>query len=73
MTGTPEPTLSLAQARAILVCAARLFRPYRRPIAVVVVAIVFSSGLSVANPLLIRAIFDHARTGRPSRAGTISG
>jgi ATP-binding cassette subfamily B protein len=60
LSDSTEPTVSFAQARAILVRAARLFRPYRRPIAAVAVVIVLSSGLSVANPLLIRAIFDHA-------------
>jgi ATP-binding cassette subfamily B protein len=59
LADSPDPTLSFAQARAILGRAASLFRPYRRPIAFVVVTILFSSGLSVANPLLIRAIFDH--------------
>ena len=52
MSDSTEPTVSFAQARAILVRAARLFRPYRRPIAAVAVIIVLSSGLSVANPLL---------------------
>jgi len=60
MTDSTEPTVSLAQARAILVRTARLFRPYRGTIAVVVVTILVSSGLGVANPLLIRAIFDKA-------------
>jgi ATP-binding cassette, subfamily B, bacterial len=55
-----ESDLSFAQARAILVRAARLFRPYRRSIAIVTATIVVSSALSVANPLLIRAIFDDA-------------
>src|SRR3954469_20366666 len=59
----PEPTapsVSFAQARAILVRTAALFRPYRRRVALVALAIVVSSGLSVANPLIIRAIFDDA-------------
>jgi ATP-binding cassette subfamily B protein len=38
----------------------RLFRPYRGQVAVVAVAILFSSGLGVVNPLLIREVFDNA-------------
>src|SRR5262249_25095589 len=60
MTDEAEPTVSFAQARAILARTARLFRPYRATVAVVVVTILVSSGLGVANPLLIRAIFDKA-------------
>src|SRR4051812_30692645 len=59
----PEPTapsVSFAQAHAILVRTAALFRPYRRRVAVVALAIVVASGLSVASPLIIRAIFDDA-------------
>jgi ATP-binding cassette, subfamily B, bacterial len=37
-----------------------LFRPYRAQVALVSVAILLSSGLGVANPLLIRVVFDHA-------------
>jgi len=37
-----------------------LFRPYRAQVALVTVAILLSSGLGVANPLLIRVVFDHA-------------
>jgi ATP-binding cassette subfamily B protein len=37
-----------------------LFRPYRRPVALVTVAILLSSGMGVANPLLIRVVFDRA-------------
>jgi len=60
VTDQPDTTLSFAQARAILRRAAGLFRPYRRPIAIVAATIVLSSALSVAKPLLIRAIFDDA-------------
>jgi ATP-binding cassette subfamily B protein len=60
MTETTEPSVSFAQARAILGRTSRLFRPYRGTIAVIVVTILVASGLGVANPLLIRAIFDHA-------------
>jgi ATP-binding cassette subfamily B protein len=55
-----EPKPSFADSRAILVRTTHLFRPYRRSVAVVAVTILFSSALSVANPLLIRAIFDDA-------------
>jgi ATP-binding cassette, subfamily B, bacterial len=37
-----------------------LFRPYRRQVALVTAAILLSSGMGVANPLLIRVVFDHA-------------
>jgi len=37
-----------------------LFRPYRRQVALVGLAILVTSGLGVANPLLIRAVFDQA-------------
>jgi len=40
-----------------------IFRPYRRKVAVVGLAIVVSSGLGVVNPLLIRAVFDNALFG----------
>ena len=63
-----ESDLSFAQTRAILARAARLFRPYRRSIAAVAATIVISSGLSVMNPLLIRAIFDDAIFPRHSQA-----
>jgi ATP-binding cassette subfamily B protein len=36
------------------------FRPYKRKIAVVALAIVFTSALGVVNPLLIKVIFDTA-------------
>src|SRR5689334_8527640 len=55
-----DPKVSRAQALAILARVSRLFRPYRRLVTVVATATVVSSGLGVANPLLIRAIFDHA-------------
>ena len=63
-----ESDLSFAQTRAILARAARLFRPYRRSIAAVAATIVISSGLSVMNPLLIRAIFDDALFPRHGQA-----
>ena len=42
------------------------FRPYRRQVALVAVAIVVTSGLGVVNPLLIRAVFDNALFGTGS-------
>jgi len=39
---------------------ARLFRPYRGRVAVVVGAILVASAIGVANPLLIKVVFDHA-------------
>ena len=51
------------------------FRPYRRQVTIVGVAIVISAGLGVVNPLMIRQIFDNALFG-PSTgpdAGTCSG
>ena len=41
------------------------FRPYRRKVGWVAVAIVVTSGLGVVNPLLIKEIFDHALFGDP--------
>ena len=43
-----------------------LFRPYRAQVALVSVAILLSSGLGVANPLLIRVVFDHALFCQPT-------
>jgi ATP-binding cassette subfamily B protein len=51
---------SVAETRRVLPRVARLFRPYRRRLALVAGAIVLSSGLGVATPLLIREIFDEA-------------
>jgi ATP-binding cassette subfamily B protein len=39
---------------------ARLFRPYKGRVALIVVAILASSGLGVANPLLTKVVFDRA-------------
>jgi ATP-binding cassette subfamily B protein len=41
------------------------FRPYRGKVAVVAVAIGFTAGLGVVNPLLIKAVFDNALFGDP--------
>jgi ATP-binding cassette subfamily B protein len=46
--------------RHLLRRVAHQVRPYRRPVTVVGLLIVLTSGLGVASPLLIRAIFDHA-------------
>jgi ATP-binding cassette subfamily B protein len=42
---------------------ARLFRPYRGRVALVVAAILVTAGLGVANPLLIKVVFDQALFG----------
>jgi ATP-binding cassette subfamily B protein len=49
----------------------RTFRPYRRKVAWVSLAIVITSGLGVVNPLLIKRIFDKALFGDP--AGSCGG
>ena len=41
------------------------FRPYRRKVGVVAIAIVVSSGLGIVNPLLIKNIFDRGLFGNP--------
>jgi ATP-binding cassette subfamily B protein len=47
------------------------FRPYRRKVAWVGLAIVVTSGLGVVNPLLIKWIFDNGLFGNP--AGSCAG
>ena len=44
------------------------FRPYRRRVTLVGLAIVVSSGLGVINPLLIKEIFDNALFGDPPQS-----
>jgi ATP-binding cassette subfamily B protein len=46
--------------RASLRRVARTFRPYRRQVALVAVAILVTSALGVVNPLLIKVVFDKA-------------
>ena len=41
------------------------FRPYKRKVAIVALAIVVTSGLGVANPILIKWIFDRTLFGNP--------
>jgi ATP-binding cassette subfamily B protein len=48
------------EPRAPLGRIARLFAPYRLQLALVAVAILITSGLGVANPLLIKVVFDRA-------------
>jgi ATP-binding cassette subfamily B protein len=55
-----DDRVSLADARRVMPRVVRLFRPYRRRVALVASTIVVASGLGVANPLLIREIFDEA-------------
>jgi ATP-binding cassette subfamily B protein len=42
------------------------FRPYRGKVAIVALAIAFTAGLGVVNPLLIKAVFDNALFGNPA-------
>jgi len=49
------------------------FRPYRRKVALVGLAIVVTSGLGVVNPLLIKAVFDNALFGTEQGGGTCAG
>ena len=57
----PAPPLSGAVSRRSLARrVARLFRPYRALISLIVVSILVTAGLGVANPVLIKVIFDHA-------------
>ena len=46
--------------RHLLARVARQFKPYRREVGVVGLLILFTAGLGVANPLLIRVVFDSA-------------
>jgi ATP-binding cassette subfamily B protein len=54
----PEPSRPVGPApiRRIV----RLFEPYKAQVALAAAAILVTSGLGVANPLLIRAVFDQA-------------
>jgi ATP-binding cassette subfamily B protein len=49
-----------AARRAVSRRVMRLFLPYKVQIGWVVMAILFTAGLGVANPLLIKYVFDHA-------------
>jgi len=49
--------------RHLLARVARQFKPYRREVGVVGLLILFTAGLGVANPLLIRVVFDSALFG----------
>jgi ATP-binding cassette, subfamily B, bacterial len=48
------------ERRRLVPRVARLFRPYRGRVAVVVGAILVASAIGVANPLLIKVVFDNA-------------
>ena len=54
---TPDPTEG---GGGLLRRVARLFKPYRLQVAVVLVLILVTSGLGVVNPLLTKAVFDDA-------------
>jgi len=49
-----------APSRGLVRRVALLFRPYRRRVALVCVAILVSAGLGVVNPLLTKVVFDQA-------------
>ncbi|MEQ6902790.1 ABC transporter ATP-binding protein [Nocardioides sp. YIM 152588] len=49
-----------SEARPVVRRVARLLRPYRRPIAMVLVAVVAAAGLQALVPFLTRAVFDQA-------------
>ena len=48
------------ERRRLLGRVVRLFRPYKRQVGLVGLAILVTAGLGVASPLLIRAVFDTA-------------
>ena len=58
-TGGIEPQINRPQQSLIRRIAAS-FRPYRSQITIVGLLILFTAGLGVVNPLLIRVIFDSA-------------
>src|ERR671937_2127570 len=58
--GTNLPADRPESVRRLLPRVAGLFRPYRGRVAVVGAAILVTAGLGVANPLLIKVVFDHA-------------
>src|SRR5215204_4074022 len=49
-----------ASSRGLVRRVALLFRPYRRRVALVCVAILVSAALGVVNPLLTKVVFDQA-------------
>jgi ATP-binding cassette, subfamily B, bacterial len=48
------------EKRRLIPRVARLFRPYRRRVALVVAGILMAGAIGVANPLLIKVVFDSA-------------
>ncbi|MGB2953663.1 MAG: ABC transporter ATP-binding protein [Gaiellaceae bacterium] len=65
MSAEAEPKPSRGLVRRV----ARLFRPYRRRVALVSLTILASSGLGVVNPVLTKVVFDRAlfpRSGQPN-------
>ena len=54
---TPDPSDG---GGGLLRRVARLFKPYRPQVAIVLVLILVTSGLGVVNPLLTKAVFDQA-------------
>jgi ATP-binding cassette subfamily B protein len=49
-----------SERRRLVPRVARLFRPYRSRVSLVVTAILVASAIGVANPLLIKVVFDNA-------------
>jgi len=60
-TGDEERPIQRATVRRVI----STFRPYRRKVGLVALAIVITSGLGVVNPLLIKWIFDNGLFGNP--------
>jgi len=60
-TGDEERPIQRATVRRVI----STFRPYRRKVGLVALAIVITSGLGVVNPLLIKWIFDNGLFGHP--------
>ncbi len=60
MNRTPNKPSGKVTHSALIRQITRLFRPYRGQVAIIVAAILFSAGIGVVNPILIKVIFDHA-------------
>jgi ATP-binding cassette subfamily B protein len=69
----PDPKDQRPIDRATVRRVIATFRPYRKKVAIVGLAIVVSSGLGVVNPLLIVAVFNNALFGNPSGSNNCAG
>jgi ATP-binding cassette subfamily B protein len=58
--GAAEADTASLRDRHLLARVARLFRPHRREVGAVGLLILVTSGLGVANPLLVKVVFDRA-------------